>query len=101
VIAALVTPAILTANVIVFLEEHIRFDLYLLGKAFNKNAEDTKLLIHIMLKLLLCNTNRNSKFRSYPVGKITKKTVRSVFINSALNQKYTPTTAFSAILPTG
>jgi len=31
----------------------------MIGKAFDKNREDTKLLIHMLLKSLVHNTNKN------------------------------------------
>jgi len=60
----LITPPIAT-DVFQFLEQHIKHDLFLLRKIFDKNGEDTKLLIHLLLKSLMMNTNKNGKYSLY------------------------------------
>ena len=59
----LIAPAI-TVDPVEFITRHIELDLLLIGKVLNKNEDDAKLSIHILLKKLLTNTNKSSTFLS-------------------------------------
>ena len=59
----LIAPAV-TVDIVEFINRHIEHDLLLICKVLNKNEDDAKLSIHILLKKLLKNTNKNSKFLS-------------------------------------
>lgn len=55
----LIEPPI-TGDVLEFLSRHIDHDMMLICKILNKNEDDAKLAIHILMKKILMTTNRNS-----------------------------------------
>ena len=80
----MITPAIKTDNIINFLNEHIRHDLLLIGKTFMKNGEETKLLLHLLLKFLLCDENKTGKFAL--IYRMSQKNVSAIFGMSIIIQ---------------
>ena len=50
----------ITGDVLEFLSRHIDHDMMLICKILNKNEDDAKLAIHILMKKILMTTNRNS-----------------------------------------
>uniref|UniRef100_A0A7M5U071 RZ-type domain-containing protein n=1 Tax=Clytia hemisphaerica TaxID=252671 RepID=A0A7M5U071_9CNID len=73
-INALITPNP-NKDVIQFFTEHVLHDLYLIKKGLNLNEDGAKLVVHLLLKLLMKNTNKNgvlqAQYLSTKQGRIT------------------------------
>ncbi|XP_066922902.1 E3 ubiquitin-protein ligase rnf213-alpha-like [Clytia hemisphaerica] len=87
-IHALITPNP-TKDVIQFFTEHVLHDLYLIKKGLNLNEDRAKLVVHLLLKILMKNTNKNDAMKVQHLNTENGRTLNEKRFDEQIIKRFT------------